>query len=174
MCADLDVQRGDGLETILSRMSETIRWCTPRANLTDPRNCLRSLELLPHALEDGRKRVVASVAFKRFLALGRPPTARASDLAGGRLLIYEPDVNLAHGLEEDETNGFVDHDNTPPWDTWVAYVYESDRNYLLSWIPTEFISLVSAGIRVSPEESFRWLDSVDLLLKRALSGMLSR
>jgi hypothetical protein len=83
-------------------------------------------------------------------------------LAGGRLLLYEPDINLAHGLEESETCGYVDIDNTPPWDTWIAYLYDRDKNFLLSWVPGEFISLVTAGIEVSPEESFRWLDEQTL------------
>jgi hypothetical protein len=117
---------------------------------------------MPHPLENGRKRVVGSVALKRFLALGRQHRKPAADLAGGRLLLYEPDVNLAHGLEESETRGYVDHDNTPPWDTWIAYMYEHQKSYLLSWVPPEFVSLVTSGIKVSPEESFRWLDEQNL------------
>ena len=172
MSAAFDLDRGDTPETALERLAETIRWCAPRANVNDPKNCLRSSELMPHALENGRKRVVASVAVKRFLSLGRPSEMKAANLAGGRLLIYEPDVNLAHGLEELETNGFVDHDNTPPWDTWVAYIYEPNCNYLLCWVPPEFVQIVSNGISVSPEESFRWLDDADLLLTREFRGRL--
>jgi hypothetical protein len=164
MLPSLDVERGDSLDTVLVHLAETIQWCRPRIDVSNPKNCLRSMELLPHSLEDGRKRVVNSVAIKRFLALGRPTRSPASTLAGGRLLVYEADVNLCHGLEESETNGFVDLDNTPPWDTWIAYIYEDASNYLLSWVPGEFISLVSSGIDVSPEQSFRWLDTENFLL----------
>jgi hypothetical protein len=168
MPSDIESQVGDDLETILTRLTEVIEWCAPHVDLGQPKNCLRSIELIPHLLEDGRKRVVGSVALKRYLALGRPKRTHAKDLAGGRLLLYEPDINLAHGLEESETCGYVDLDNTPPWDTWIAYLYDRDkkydcdRNFLLSWVPDKFISLVTAGIRVSPEVSFSWLDEQDL------------
>ena len=77
--------------------------------------------------------VVASVAEARYISLDHPPRQSAKDLAHGRLLVYEPDTNLAHGLEELETNGFVDIDNIPPWDTWIVSIYEpADVNYLLS------------------------------------------
>jgi hypothetical protein len=168
MAGTLDVQRGDSLQTVLERLSEAIEWCHGRVDLNDPKNCLRSMALLPHPLENGRKAVVGSVAIKRFLALGRPERRAATDLRGGRLLIYEPDVNLCHGLEEEETRGFVDHDNTPPWDTWVAYVCEGGRSYLLNWVPGEFVSLVSKGIDISPEQSFRWLDGERFLLTEML------
>jgi hypothetical protein len=160
----LDFERGDTPDTLLERLTETIAWCQTRVNVADPRNCFRSRELLPHPLEDGRKRVVASVAYKRWLALGGAAKRPAANLAGGRLLIYKPDWNLAHGLEEAETKGFLDIDNTPPWDTWLGYVYEPAENYLLSWVPGDFVSLVSAGIDVSPEQCFQWLDREDLHL----------
>jgi hypothetical protein len=85
-------------------------------------------------------------------------------------MIYEPDINLAHGLEESETNGYVDIDNIPPWDTWVAYIYEEKVNYLLSWVPAEFAQLVSDGIKVSPEACILWLDETDFALRSLLYG----
>jgi hypothetical protein len=140
MAIGLNSQLGDDLETILVRITEVVSWCTPHVDTSRPKTCLRSAALAPHPLDDGRKRVVASVARRRHAALGRPQVLPAGDLAAGRLLIYEPDFNLAHGLEELETMGFVDLENTPPWDTWVAYVYEQKQNYLLSWVPRDFIS----------------------------------
>ena len=159
-------ERGDNLQTVLFRITEAIAWCAPRVDISKPKDCFRSLELIPHPLEDGRKEVVASVAGKRYVALGRPKNHPASDLAGGRLLIYEPDTNLSDGLTKDETKGYVDHDSTPPWDTSVVYIYEPihQRNYLLSWVPNEFISLVTSGIKVNSVECLQWLDDTDLLL----------
>lgn len=164
----LDLEMGDDLETILTRLAETIAWCVPRVNQDEPRTCLRSPALRPHPLERNRKAVVGSVAVSRYMGLKHPKKCRASDLANGRLLIYEPDINLAHGLEEGETNGYVDIDNIPPWDTWVAYIYEGESNYLLSWVPPQFVALVTSGIQVSPEECFRWLDRTEFKLKATL------
>ena len=126
------------------------------------------MALRPHPLEDGRKAVVESVDRARYIALRHPAKCRAADLAGGRLLVYEPDINLAHGLEESETRGYVDVDNTPPWDTWIDYVHEANANYLRSWVPGPFLELVSGGIAVNPEECIRWLDDTNFELRDRL------
>jgi len=165
-------ERGDNLQTVLFRITEAIAWCAPRVDISKPKDCFRSLDLVYDpfcydSLREGRKEVVASVAGKRYLALGRPQEEPARNLAGGRLLIYEPDVNLFTGLEEDETNGYVDYDNVPPWDTWVAYIYEPKRDYLLSWVPPEFVTLMTSGINAS-DRSIGWLDEADLLLTASL------
>jgi hypothetical protein len=114
--------------------------------------------------------VVESVVRARYIALHHPQKRLATDLAGGRLLIYEPDMNLAHGLEESETRGFVDIDNIPPWDTWIDYVIEAKANYLLSWVPGPLVTLVTDGIAVSPEMCFRFLDDTDFELRDRLKS----
>jgi hypothetical protein len=123
-------------------------------------------------LAGSRKTVVESVARARHCARRLLPERPDVDLSGdGRLLIYEPDINLSHGLEEDETDGYVDVDNIPPWDTWVAYLYEPTGNYLLSWVPAAFVELVSAGIHVSPEVCIQWLGTTDFELRSHLRGL---
>ncbi len=88
--------------------------------------------------------------------------------------MYEPDVNLAHGLEEEETLGYVDINNITPWDTWIAYIVEPEAEglqwvqYLLSWVPPEFIPLVGGGIDVCPDECIRWLDCEECALSHIL------
>ncbi len=79
-------------------------------------------------------------------------------------------MNLAHGLEESETRGYVDIDNIPPWDTWIDYVVETNANYLLSWVPEQFVTLVTAGIAVSPEECFCFLDDTNFELRDRLKS----
>jgi len=39
--------------------------------------------------------------------------------------------NLADGAAKHPSKGFFDVDNTPPWDTWVAF----SHGILLSWVP---------------------------------------
>jgi hypothetical protein len=50
------------------------------------------------------------------------PIAPAATLAGGRLLLFDPEGTLSDGAAEASTDGFYDADNVPPWDTWVLYV----------------------------------------------------
>jgi len=71
-------------------------------------------------------------------------------------------------LQNGTWHSIAHHDNVPPWDTWLAYIYEPKRDYLLSWVPREFVSLVTEGIKVSPEQPFQWLDLLDLELTTLL------
>ena len=158
------------MQTLLERLAETVAWCSARVDLNDPKGCFRTAELRPHPLAGGRKAVVEAVTIARYVALGWPPKRMATDLSGGQLLTYQPDLNLVHGLEEMETCGYVDIDNIPPWDTWIDYICEANGNYLLCWVPAPFIPLVADGIAVNPELCFQWLDDTDFdmgdLLKR--------
>jgi hypothetical protein len=99
------------------------------------------------------------------------PIVPAGDLRGGRLLIYFPDQELADGAAEVESRGFLDVNNAPPWDTWVAFIQheKSAQSHLISWVPPEFLPLADAGIRVNPEECILWLDDADVDLRKQLA-----
>jgi len=85
-------------------------------------------------------------------------------LGGGKLLVYGPDEELSDGAAEEETKGFFDVANCPPWDTWVAFIEELHPApggriaYLISWVPPQFLESVSRGIYVNPEQCIRWLE----------------
>lgn len=82
-------------------------------------------------------------------------------------------MDLADGAAEAESHGFLDVNNTPPWDTWVAFVHypeTSEDSYLLAWTPPEFVQLVDAGIEVIPEECVKWLEHSDVELRRHIIG----
>ena len=146
------------------RLAQTIFWCAPRADISNPKDCLRTLELRPRILEEDRFSAVETVAIERqrYGDVKFRDAELPKDLGGGRLLVYFPDVNLFCGAAEDETNGFFDVDNVPAWDTWVAYFavgnHHSSGSYLISWIPPQFVELVSRGIYVNPEECIVWLE----------------
>jgi hypothetical protein len=149
----LDTTRGISVEQFVQRLAETIDWCAPRAASADAKTGLRTPELSPWPLAGGRREVVESVAHARHNALRWPRPHDATGLAGGRLLGYAPDDNLANGAAEASTAGFFDVNNIPPWDTWVGYVHESERcNYLVAWVPPELRAAASLGIEVNPEE----------------------
>ncbi len=173
----IDEDRGDSLEELLRRLTEVIDWCAPRASLTDPesfsdpKRFLRTPSLAPDPLAGDRKRVVASVASARRVALKRPTPRPAEHLAEGRLLAYAPDDSFSCGAAEAETNGYLDINNVPPWDTWVAYLYESKRRqYVVSWVPPNFINAVARGIFVNPEKCIWWADEKTTPLASLLQG----
>jgi hypothetical protein len=111
-------------------LAETIAWCTARAALGDPERCLRTpaLHARPLRFEPslaGRQACVTAVidARSRLLrATGRSPATLASDLAGGRLVLFDPDGTLSDGAAAVDSQRFFDDDNVPPWDCWVLYV----------------------------------------------------
>lgn len=155
-------------ESFRLRLAQTILWCAPRADISNPINCLRTPELRPPVFERDRFSAVDSVANKRALCGGTKfHNAKVPrNLGGGRLLIYFPETNLYDGAAEDETFGFLDVDNLPGWDTWIAFFEDdsetNDGSYLIAWIPPEFIKTVSDGILVNPEECIKWLSDADI------------
>jgi hypothetical protein len=137
---------------------ETRLWCHyPDFHRSD--FMLRNLR--PHALAGTRRDVVQSVMSQRSVALSQRKLSfeiKESWLKG-RLMIYLPDTNLCDGAATMETTGWFDWDNTPPFDTWVAYVApERSQGFLLSWVPERFIEIVNDGIEVNPEQCIAWAD----------------
>ena len=114
-------------------------------------------------------RHVDPLAFDRTMLLreaGLLPDSAASELAGGRLLLYCRDDNLADGAAELESDGFFDIDNVPTWDTWLCdYTAPPDahgrQHCLVAWIPRSHIDLADRGISVNPEECVVWADGTD-------------
>jgi hypothetical protein len=185
------------LATFRRRLAETIAWCAPRGSPTDPQDSLRTPALRPagwHEEAYGKLTDVPGgpqatvdmlVAARGRLLRAEPahPTARCADLAGGRLLAYDPDANLFDGFVEAETRGFYDVDNIPPWDTWLCYTRERDSSlgwqywdaYLVSWVPPQCVPLAQQGIDLIAEDCIAWLDSLDTMLRAQLAeeGLIS-
>ena len=85
----------------------------------------------------------------------------------GKLLLFYPDNSLFDGAADAASDSFFDWDNNPAWDTWVYYgkdgsgsQVDCDVNFLISWVPSEFVSLVNNGIDVNPERSIVWASTV--------------
>jgi hypothetical protein len=146
-----------------NELLETQAWCAAKADLARPKDCFRDDRLRPRLLPPSRRDAVDDVRRSRRLYSDRQASADSETvIAGGRLIAYSPDANLACGTSEAETKGYFDVNNTPPWDTWVALLdapkaklWESS---LIAWVPSAFVPLVQAGIDVIPEECVLWLD----------------
>ena len=161
------------------RLAQAIAWCTPRATLHDPVGSLRSDSLRPRVLEVDRGAAVYGVLNYRTTdrsAYRATAVTSAKDLSGGRLLAYFPDAELSDGAAEQETAGFFDVNNAPPWDTWVALFRDpsagntSYSDYLVSWVPRDFVELAARGINVNPESCILWLADTRTPSATALGG----
>jgi hypothetical protein len=158
------------------RLYEVAHWCASKIDVNDPARSLRSAELAPPECEDWLGRV-DDVAERRAEFFRQHATETRSP--DGRLLVFDPGQSLSDGAAEVETGGLFDEDNTPPWDTWVAYVIEHPQrpdawttldSYLVCWIPAELVDLVDRAIAVNPEGCLLWADQADTpFLRRWLS-----
>lgn len=159
---------------LYSRLADAIAWCASILTDSAMDAALRSPDLIPRLLHDGRDDVVCDVGSTRHWrvrATTDAPQASMPHLNGGRLLCYFPDADLCDGAAEQESDGFFDVYNTPPWDTWVGYF--SDRtdpdgsydNYLLAYVLKQLVPLAAGGILVNPEECIMWLEDADVKLR---------
>jgi hypothetical protein len=172
------------IRTFRRRLAETIAWCAARGAVDNPRDGLRTPALRPpslyksrthrrHSEETGPNRPVVAEALaeeraRLLRSAGSYPSGLAEDLAGGRLLGYDPDANLSDGFSEIKSNGFFDVDNMPPWDTWICYVAEREEqpwrhfdSYLISWVPPSHLALAGQGVWFNAEECIVWADELD-------------
>ena len=137
-------------------------WCASKWDVNNPRGSLRTLSIAPdvfsfdhfHAVNDvmtGRK----SLLDAEKLYYHEPLTPQ------GRLLVYDPSMNLSDGMAESETDGLFDVNDCPPWDLWVGFIRDAGNEYLLSWIPDYLVELTQFAIEVTPANSLYWLDELD-------------
>ena len=104
--------------TFAQQLAETIAWCKPRVDLTDPKWCLRSTELKPDCNYDSADdptlwndaHIVQSVVQRRQHAIAgiETTTPPSTGLHGGRLLLcYFDETNHNYGPAE-ESRWFYD------------------------------------------------------------------
>lgn len=160
------------------RLVETIAWCVPLVRADDPKGSLRGEALQPRLLERDRAGTLRSLTGYRGNHIRRPQASSdRPTLLGGRLLVYFPDANLSDGAAQHVSRGFFDVHNAPPWDTWIALADEASgdpsfQQYLVSWVPPEFIACVQEGIDVNPEGCIVWLEDADVAARDELRWLL--
>jgi len=154
------------LEPIRERLAETVSWCQRRTagNLAES---LRSAALAPPPARPWPE-TLKPVAEARLRLLGRSWRRSVEPLGGGLLLLYFPLSSNSGGRAAIASGGYLDDRDTPPWDTWVAYLEEVGRNYLVAWVPPEAMTNVTAATRL-PTAAIRWLDASGVELEGQLN-----
>lgn len=154
-----------------TRLCETIRWCEPLATLNNLRSCLRSeefkstLKLEPDSIDIWVDRLqVEQLVAARANKLSKLQTQQAlvgESAFSGRLLAHLMDYSNHNGLSDDESKGFFDTNDTPPWDTWIDVV-SCDSLYddiLVSWVPQDFVHFVDRGVEAECMGMLSWCDA---------------
>ena len=142
-------------------LCETIAWATPRIDATNPCWCLRSEELRPpkNDWEQGNPGLFNELAYIQHVI-----TVRAQLLANqgldssagtpdGRLLIVDYNDTNHNEATEDESNGFFDWADNPPWDLWVCDYTDK----LVCWIPHVFVDVVDRSMLVECMDMLHWV-----------------
>ena len=150
-------------------LPEAQAWCAPRARrdapellVDEPDPTLRSMRLYPDPFTGSPTLAVRSVVERRWYALGLPKREDYSSslsLNGGRLLLYDPEINLTDGAACALSKGFFDVNNAPPWDTWLCL---SEKGLLIAWVPPALLERADLGVEVNPEQCIRWASATDL------------
>jgi hypothetical protein len=171
------------LRQFIKLLNETIHWCREAGSPSQPQTSLRTCRRDLVDLHSQRHQVssVSHERSHRLFSSGKRNLSLLSGLCGGRLLAYFPDDNLSDGFAETVSKGFFDVNNIPPHDTWVWMVHnmrafkysdgasgEMEANYLVAWVPPDFIELASRGVDVNPEGCILWLDTIDDEFVRSL------
>lgn len=137
-----------------------MEWCHRHRTDETTSQTLRSRNLQPWARRTSRPgdvRMAANIEWdlaaafvcqRRQRLLGPGPFP----VRAGRVLCYRPGESLSDGGAEKATQGWLDGDGVPPWDTWLSY----GVGVLRSWVPAYAESLVQTGIDVNADTSLSW------------------
>lgn len=163
---------------LYTRLSQTIEWTNACVARPGFHPSMRSKDLQWRLLHLGRDDAVCEVGTARQFQLTgatTPIQTTFPKLRNGRLMVYFPDGDLCDGAAEQETEGFFDVYNVPPWDTWVGYFDDAPNSggscdaYLLAYVPEKLVETVNSGIIVNPEECILWLSDSDTKIRTRLT-----
>jgi hypothetical protein len=161
------------------RLAETIEWCLALADPLSPKDSLRSEDLKPafansdnEFFYDPQIRVYNTWllldARSRLLEQDIAPVCSYEDLKGGKLLAYFQDETVWDGASEAASMEFFDVLDVPAWDTWIGLFSEPRGDFIVSYIPENFIDFAQAGIDVNCISCIEWLEDTRTNLAKEL------
>ena len=144
------------LHPFRERLAETVSFCSRRTGQPDLGGALRTTALSPPPATPWPE-TVRAVAEQRQLLLGRSWRRSQDPLGGGLLLVYFPTPPHSRGAARTASGGYFDERDAPPWDSWVAYLEEPGRSYVVAWVPPEALAQATAGVQAA-SGSLSWLE----------------
>ncbi|HEY7682370.1 MAG TPA: hypothetical protein VH879_06975 [Gemmatimonadales bacterium] len=145
----------DSVHPFRERLAETVSWCQRRAEQGDLKDALRTAELAPPPASSWHE-TVRAVAEARVQRLGRSWRRSLEPLGGGQLVLYFPTPPHSRGRARSASAGYFDDRDIPPWDTWIAYIEEPARSYLVCWVPPQATEAVTEALKLS--RALRWFE----------------
>ncbi len=108
----------------------------------------RMPEWLPKLVEMRRQALIAE---------GIDPLASPSS-PRGKILFSKYGDSVLDTAAESVSDLLFDGMERPSWDTWI---WQSDAETLLAWIPADLIEKAQDGIEVTPVGNLRWVTHLD-------------
>ena len=149
-------------EPLRERVAETVSWGLRRSEAGTLAEALRTVAFAPPPATSWID-TVKTVAECRLLRLGRSWRRTLDPLGGGALLLYYPDAPRRPAVTS-ASDGFFDARETPPWDTWSAFIHEAHAGYLLSWVPPHAHAQAAAGVAASGG-ALHWLEESEVEIR---------
>lgn len=127
------------------------------------------VELWDYVTSDKRKEeVVLSVCRQRAELIVNNEVKRSATTTSGRVLCFYPELSLKDAVAYVASDGFIDQDDCPPWDTWLFYSNEDIERYhddeyscLYSWIPERFVNQVDKAISEDTYDCLVWAEVLE-------------
>ena len=173
------------LEQFIQSMIETVVWCRHRLNETNNDKALWSLIdtniNLVHVSDEEIKQHCERIIAERSNRVHYIEIPKYEDLLPvirqGRLMIFFYPCTMNMGTAQIVSDEYFDFSNYPPCDTWVYHVDENpDENrveYLIAWVPPQFLERAQEGVETTPDESILWVtDLTDREIPREFSEAL--
>ena len=146
-------------EEILRAAQDVDAWCKLKFDKNCKRESLRQQEIFPQLLVGEHKSVDGVIVQRRaeLRIMGITPTEK---YLKGKYLVFSSYQSMSDCLPEENTEGFFDVNDCPPWGLWVGY---KEPNYLICWVPEYLYELVEIGLSHSSCDPFWWLDEMNEL-----------
>lgn len=176
-------------EQFLSSLKDTIEWCKGKVDVGQPKVCLRSDRqreiILSHGEDPDAIWISSQLIADVLIARGKIKQENVEKPLDGRVLFCAYDYTNHNGLTDDETDGYFDEHDSPPWDTWICEIPCNHGNskksgygeswppnitsifseggpeelILAAWVPSGFIDVVQQAIDIECCGMIFWADS---------------
>lgn len=153
-------------ESVIVSLNEAIFWCSRYAQSKDAGSTTRIIPFSDEEIVKSYKstfdqqiRCVEGLIVSRHKLVDRKVSSIDVDMLKGEVLRYEISNTDACGLSPSESNGYIDYEDMPGWDTWF-HIYENSEfgACILSWVPPSFIPLAQAAIDVNPVDCIKFVN----------------
>lgn len=122
--------------------------------------------------DKSKEEVVLTVCRRRAELIVNNEVNTGATKISGRVLCFYPELSLQDAVAYVASDGFIDQDDCPPWDTWLFYsnkdiemYHDDEHSCLYSWVPEMFVSQVNNAISEDTYDCLVWAEVLEKQLE---------